>query len=394
MIQITDKQNCCGCESCVHVCPKQCISFEEDTEGFRYPKIDEKLCVDCRACEKVCPFISPFESRHPRRICGAINLNDEIRLQSSSGGIFTMLAENVIKEGGVVFGVRFDENWQAIFDHTETIEGLAPFRGSKYVQARVGRAFKEVRYFLKQGRRVLFSGTPCQVAALLHFLHHNYVNLLLIDFICHGVPSPKVWRLYLKEVTRNSVRAISDVQFRNKKQGWKRFNFDLTYSKENCSYNMSSCHQQNHYMRIFLSDVILRPSCYQCKAKEGRSGSDLTIADFWGIAQVNPDMDDDCGTSLIMINSEKGATYFQQCNAKICETRIDDVEKYNPGLKCASMHPKRNEFFAHLEGTESVVSLIDDILRPPLGLRMKRYPKCLLRKAWRSLKDVFCITCR
>lgn len=385
MIDITEQRNCCGCEACVQACPKHCISFDEDAEGFRYPKVDTSFCVECGACEKVCPMLTPYENRKPQQVLAAINSDEKVREESSSGGIFTMLAENIIREGGVVFGVRFDEQWQAVFDYVETTECLAAFRGSKYLQARVGNAFKEAKEYLKDGRKVLFSGTPCQIAALRHFLHRDYENLLCVDFICHGVPSPKVWRLYLNEVTENAVRAISDVQFRNKKQGWKRFNFDLTYNSEGHHYNISSCHRENHYMRIFLDNVILRPSCYDCKAKEGRSGSDLTIADFWGINKLLPEKDDDRGTSLVMVNTKKGEDYFQQCKAVTWEVQYDDVAKYNPGLRNSPMHPKRNQFFEKLDTTESVASLIDDTLRTPLLLRIKRFPKRLLRKLWHKI---------
>lgn len=388
MINIKDKHNCCGCEACVQACPKQCISFEEDTEGFRYPKVDESLCVDCGACERTCPVLTPFESRRPQKQFAAINPDETIRKQSSSGGIFTMLAEKVIDEGGVVFGVRFDKNWQAIFDYTETVKGLAAFRGSKYVQARVGIVFRQVRDFLKQGRKVLFTGTPCQVSALRHFLHHEYENLLLVDFICHGVPSPKVWRLYLDEVTKNAIRAINDVQFRNKNQGWKRYNFDMTYDKDEKRYNISSWHQENHYMRVFLRDVILRPSCYDCKAKGGRSGSDLTIADFWGIAQLNPEMDDDGGTSLVLVNSEKGASNYSTLQLKSWESQYNDILRLNRAVeKSAKEHPKRQYFFANLDANKNVVSLIDTTLRIPLYLRIKKFPKCFLRKVWNFSKS-------
>jgi len=389
MINITDKHNCCGCSACAQQCPKQCITMQEDEEGFLYPHVDENLCIDCGLCEKVCPMLSPSEERKPKRQVAAVNPDNEIRDQSSSGGIFTMLAERIIQRGGVVFGVRFDENWQAVFDYTETIEGLSVFRGSKYVQARVGSAFNDTREFLKEGRKVLFTGTSCQVAALCHFLHRDYDNLLLVDIICHGVPSPKVWGRYLDEVTHNAVRAIRDVQFRNKKRGWKRFNFDLTYDNQGQQYNISSWHQQNHFMRIFLQDVILRPSCYACKAKAGSSGSDLTIADFWGINQINPTMDDDKGTSLVLAYTEKGAKQLESLGLDTWEAQYEDVLRYNPSIEVSKPeHPKRNEFFAKLDTTESVVNLIDETLRLPLIVRVKRLPRLFASKVYHILKKV------
>lgn len=389
MINITDQRNCCGCEACVQACPKHCISFDEDAEGFRYPKVDVSLCVECGACEKVCPMLTPYESCKPRQVLAAINPDEKIREESSSGGIFTMLAENVIREGGVVFGVCFDEHWQAVFGHTETADGLAAFRGSKYLQARVGNAFKEAKDYLKDGRKVLFSGTPCQISALRHFLHRDYDNLLCVDFICHGTPSPKVWRMYLDEVTQNAVRAIRDVQFRNKRQGWKRFNFDMTYDADGQHYNISSWHRENHYMRIFLDDVILRPSCYACKAKGGRSHSDLTIADFWGIGQLNPQMDDDRGTSLVLLHSDKGVASFEACHLNPWQAQYDDILRLNPAVeRSAKAHPKRGDFFAHLDNAESVTRLIDDTLRLPLYIRVKQIPKRYLKAVLSKLKSV------
>lgn len=389
MIQIVNKQECCGCEACVQACPMHCISFDEDSEGFSYPKVDDSVCIECGLCEKVCPNLSPFDQRNPQTQIAAINPNDTVRKESSSGGIFSMLAELVISKGGVVFGVRFDDKWQAVFDHTETIEGLSVFRGSKYIQARVGTAFVEVKELLQQGREVLFSGTSCQVAALRHFLCRDYDNLLLVDIVCHGVPSPKVWGKYLDEVTRNAVTAIKDVKFRNKNQGWKRFNFDLTYDKEGKQYNISSWHQQNHFMRIFLKDVILRPSCHNCRAKGGRSWSDLTIADFWGINQLNPQMDDDGGTSLVLVYSDKGRDVLEALRLKTWVAQYGDVLRYNPSIEISKPeHPKRNMFFSHLDESDSVVNLIEETLRIPISERIKRLPRELLTYSYRVCRKI------
>lgn len=200
MINITNKYNCCGCGACAQCCPKQCITLDVDKEGFSYPVVDTSVCVDCGLCEQVCPFLHPYEKREPLRTLAAYNTQEEVRMQSSSGGIFSLLAEKVIQEGGVVFGARFDENWQVTIDYTESIDGLSAFRGSKYVQARTGDTFKQCESFLKADRKVLYSGTPCQVAGLKHFLRKEYGNLLTVDFVCHGVPSPKVWGLYLTQL--------------------------------------------------------------------------------------------------------------------------------------------------------------------------------------------------
>ena len=196
MIEIKDKSQCCGCNACVQRCPKQCIAMCEDEEGFLYPEGDEAICIDCGLCENVCPVINQADARIPLQVYAAKNTDEKIRMHSSSGGVFSILAEQTIKQGGVVFGARFDENWEVKHDYTETIDGVSVFRGSKYVQSKTGDTFKQAEQFLKQNRKVLFSGTPCQIVALKRYLKKEYENLLLVDFICHGVPSPGVWSCF------------------------------------------------------------------------------------------------------------------------------------------------------------------------------------------------------
>jgi coenzyme F420-reducing hydrogenase beta subunit len=194
-----DKQACCGCGACAQKCPTGCIIMQEDTEGFLYPEIDKKSCVGCKVCEEVCPSVHPKEPRTPLRVYAAKNKDEAVRLESSSGGIFTVLAEKIIDRKGVVFGARFNEDWEVIHSYVETKEKLSVFRGSKYVQSRIGESYKQAEEFLKAGRFVLFSGTPCQIAGLKLFLKKEYENLVTVDLICHGVPSPGVWRKYLDE---------------------------------------------------------------------------------------------------------------------------------------------------------------------------------------------------
>ena len=372
MIQITNKVDCCGCSACAMKCPKRCITMQTDNEGFLYPVVNKEDCIDCGLCEKVCHELHPNEQRIPLNVYAAINKDEEIRLKSSSGGIFYLLAEKTISEDGVVFGARFDEEWQVVIDYAETMEGIKPFMGSKYVQARTATAFKDAEAFLKQGRKVLFSGSPCQIAGLHHYLRKEYDNLTTVDFVCHGVPSPKVWQRYLDEVVTSGKQAINDVKFRNKGNGWKKFNFVLTYSQEEKSYSLCSWHQQNHYMRAFLSNIILRPSCHDCRAKQGRSNSDITIADFWGINAEMPEMDDDKGTGLVLVNTEKGRNALDWNKATYKESSVEVASKHNPGLSSMTkLYPKRGEFFANLDTSDSVIDLIEKSLRPTLIKRVR-----------------------
>lgn len=378
LIENTGNQVCCGCTACETVCPKQCIAMVEDNEGFLYPKVDANLCIDCQACVKACPFHNPAEENKPKSVYAALNKNEEIRKDSSSGGVFTILAEKVINEGGVVFGAKFTDDWQVEIVPTETIEGLAAFRGSKYLQAKMGNSLSLAKKYLREGRKVLFSGTPCQIAGLKHYLRKDYENLLAVDFVCHGVPSPKVWKMYLDEVTQAGKRAISDIKFRDKPQGWKRFNFTLSYNESEKSYTMSSYNGDNHFMRAFLSDMILRPSCYNCQAKCGKSKSDITIADYWGIDQIHSQMDDDKGTSLLLVRTEKGQQALDFTKIAYTESTYNDAFRFNPAIeKSAVPHPKRTEFFKKLDTTKDLIKLIDKELRPALKQRARIfYHRC------------------
>ena len=387
MIHITDKHNCCGCSVCATICPKHCISMQADNEGFLYPVVNEADCIDCGLCEKVCHELHPFEERKPQKVYAAFNKDEEIRLKSSSGGIFYLLAEKTIAEGGVVFGACFDEQWQVVIDYADTMEGVKAFMGSKYVQARMATAYADAKRFLSEGRKVLFSGTPCQIAGMHHFLRKPYDNLLTVDIICHGTPSPKVWSRYLDEVVTAGRKAINDVQFRNKRNGWKAFNFTMEYDKDEQTVSLCSHHQQNHFMRAFLSDMILRPSCYQCQAKCGRSHSDITIADFWGINTEIPDMDDDKGTGLVLVNTDKGLSALDWSNMTTKESTAEVALRHNPSYyRSVATHHKRDEFFLRLEKTESVNLLITDCLRPTFKQRLRMLPstcKHLIKKMLR-----------
>ena len=366
MIDIKEKKNCCGCEACVQRCPKSCITMREDNEGFLYPEIDKDICIDCGLCEKVCPVINQAEERKPLAVYAAKHKDEQIRMASSSGGAFTAIAERVIDEGGVVFGAKFNQDWNVVHSYTETKEGLGTFRGSKYVQSRIGESYKEAEGFLKAGRKVLFSGTPCQIAGLKCFLRKEYDNLLTVDFICHGVPSPGVWREYLKEETarqcgeKNSVlqrpihernALIEGISFRDKRLGWKKYSFALALSTTNGSgakntVLLSEPLNKNIFLRGFLADLYLRPSCHACPSKSFKSRSDITIGDFWGVQNVMPEIDDDKGVSVVMVNSEKAGTLVEKISIEKFFVKYDDVLPYNRAIELSTKYTiKRDSFF-------------------------------------------------
>ena len=307
MIDIVDKKGCTGCWGCANICPKFCITMKKNKEGFDYPIVNEDNCIKCKKCINVCPILHKEEIENNPVAYACFNKNEEVRTESSSGGIFTLIATNVIKDNGVVFGARFNDLFEVEHGYVESVEYIKAFRGSKYVQSKIGYTFTEVKKFLENGRKVLFSGTPCQIGGLKSFLGKDYENLICIDIICHGVPSPLVWKKYKNEIS--SGKKITDVSFRDKTYGWKDYSFRMDFEDGTSYFEKGS---ENKYIRGFIGDIYLRNSCYQCKFKTLHRQSDLTLADFWGIENINADMDDRKGTSFIIVNSKKGNQILQK----------------------------------------------------------------------------------
>lgn len=377
MINIKNKHNCCGCESCIQVCPKNCINLNPDKEGFLYPTVETSLCVKCGLCEKVCPVINIQEINLPKEIWAAQNNDAAERRESSSGGVTSMLARKIIEDGGVVFGVIINEKCEVVHTYAETQEELIAFRGSKYVQSRVGHSFKQVKEFLHVGRKVLFVGTPCQVSGLKLFLRKDYPNLYTIDFICHGVPSPGIFKWYLQEKLNKyagnpipSARSynpqmgiqipngikIKDIRFRDKKEGWKKYSFVLSFTQnyDNGKSKIVTITEnvtKNAFLKGFCTDLYLRPSCHQCPTRGFRSGSDLTLADFWGQEVIFPDFDNDTGVSSVIIKNEKGLRLFHSISDIKKERRtIEEVLTYNPSLLYSKSESyKRRKFWKNID---------------------------------------------
>lgn len=346
MITITYKYNCCGCSACAQRCPKQCITMQMDNEGFLYPQIDTSKCIDCHLCEKVCPVINQDKTRIPLNIYAAKNPDDEIRRLSSSGGIFTLLAKQTIKDGGVVFGACWDNKWNVKHDYVDNMSDLQRFRSSKYLQSEICDNYTKAEHFLKTGRKVMFTGTPCQIAGLKLFLRKEYDNLLAVDVICHSVPSPGVWQQYLNTKLHTLKWEKSDIRhisFRDKKTGWKTYSFVIENKDGNILTELSN---KNAFMRGFLADLYTRPSCHACPAKQLRSNSDITLGDFWGIESLMPEIDDNKGVSAIIVNSDKGKHTLHNINVELHEVPYYELTTRNPALVMSfPTSPKRSDFF-------------------------------------------------
>lgn len=367
MIHITDKKKCCGCSACVQRCPKQCISLTEDEEGFLYPYVNEESCVECGLCEKICPILNPQEETFPLQVIAAKNTNTEERLGSSSGGLFLPLAKSIINEGGIVFGADYDSNWEVHHVGVENISGLYALMMSKYLQSRIENTYKEAEKFLKCGRKVMFVGTPCQIAGLHGFLRHKvYPNLLTIDVVCHGAPSPGVWRQYLAET-------YSEEEFIKSR---------LKAAAGKNTVLSSDIHYDNVYMKGFLSNLYLRPSCHDCKCKDGKHHSDISLGDFWGIDKFNPSFDDDKGVSLVLINTPKGKEFLQKVKMEKWESSYALVSRANGGFSpYAWLNPKRSLFFKLIWQGATVRQAVAICLHIPLYRRVIRKAKMLTKAA-------------
>lgn len=320
MIDIKDKKQCSGCSACANICNQKCIKMIADDEGFLYPKVELDKCINCNLCEDVCPI-------HKKKITldkttlayAAKNKIESIHKDSSSGGIFTLLAEFVLKQGGIVFGAAFDEHFKIKHVAVETIGDLYKLRGSKYTQSIVGHTYVEARKNLKEGRLVLYTGTPCQIAGLKAYLKKDYPNLFTQDLICHGVPSPAIWKKYIEYRETISQEKVHHINFRNKDNGWKEY--EIVFSFEKNRYQVA--YSKDIYMKAFLKNLCLRPSCYDCRFKGLIRDSDITLADFWGIENILPEMDDNKGTSLVLIHSNKGKQLFEKIKADCLFQEVD-----------------------------------------------------------------------
>ena len=336
MINIQSKVECCGCEACVQVCPKKCINLYADSQGFLYPIVCEESCIDCSLCETVCPVLNKVspQQNSSSTLYAVKAIDNHIRVNSSSGGFFSVLSEYILNRNGVVYGAAFDDVFNVFHTRVETKASFPKLRGSKYVQSRIGQTFTQCKHDLDQGKQVLFSGTPCQISALGHFLRREYENLIKVEVVCHGVPSPMIFKKYLEEsiLSSGDNKVITKVNFRTKLEGWKKYYFTVEYNENGMSKVYNECVTDSLYMKGFLNDLYIRPSCFECPAKNFTSAADFTIADFWGQDIAFPEFDDDKGVSAVFLNTKKANSLFSQLEMITQERRYTDFIHYNPSL--------------------------------------------------------------
>ena len=354
MINIYNKVDCCGCNACGDICGKHAISFVTDDEGFWYPHVDKNLCVDCGLCDKVCPIQN--KANHVKRytepmVFAAYAKDEAIRLDSTSGGIHSMLALKMYEKNAYVGGAVYnaDHTVSQIVDNDPN--RLPEIRSSKYLQSNAEGVYKEIRGLLKNGKNVFFCGCPCQIHALYNFLGKEYENLVTSDFICRGVNSPKVFLKYKEMLERQFGAKATEIKFKNKKWGWH--NFSLRVNFENGKEYCKDRWHDLFFIGYLQAGNFTRPSCYECHFKGFPQKADITLADFWGIEKVDPTMDQDKGTSLVMVNSDNGMELFNSIKDKIKwrQFTMADARAGNPAMdgSLSSAKPNREAFFNDLE---------------------------------------------
>lgn len=386
MVDSLEKSLCTGCYSCFNICPEKCISMEEDEEGFVYPNINQAYCIKCNNCEKVCPSLKKIElegKKNESIIYAAWSLNNEIRINSTSGGIFTELADYIIKKGGYVAGAKYDQLHQVEHTIIEKTEDIQLLRQSKYAQSVIGYTYYEIKKLLDNKKTVLFCGTPCQVVGIQSFLKKKYENLVLCDFVCLGINSPKVYRKYLSMLEKEYNSRIKKVWFKNKTYGWNRFSTKIEF--ENGKYYLKDRNTDLYMGGYIKYTLYVRPSCYKCQYKCIPHDSDITLADFWGIAKFDAKLDNDQGTSLTMINSNKGERMYQNISSGIFSTE-SNIEAALPNNKRilypAVIGTSRKYFFDNLDKIP-----FDKLMHK--CFRIERYNRYInkIKKVLKAIKD-------
>lgn len=371
------KNTCNGCGVCALVCPKKCIKMVEDGEGFLYPEIDESKCIKCNKCRRFCANFNNKEEKNEKAYV-AINNSKEQLKESSSGGMFYILAEYTIKNNGVVFGVTYNKNLKAVHEYAETLEECKKFCGSKYVRSDLQDSYIKVKQFLDEGRKVLFTGTACQISGLKKFLGKENENLILCDILCHANPSPKVFELYIKNLEKIKNKKVKYVWFRSKENGWKNQTPIIEYED-------GQKEEENSYFIAFVWEMINRPSCYSCQFASKRRISDFTIGDFWGIEKVFPDIETTGGVSLLNVNSEKGSRIFDEVKEKMNYREVDyDLACSFNHYHNVSVHSNRDKFFKGISdgsiNENNIIEYMKKYTKKPLYRRILGKGKRIIKK--------------
>lgn len=353
MIEIKDKKNCTSCSACYNICPKNAITMKEDEEGFKYPVVDENKCIKCGLCTKVCPIINNnlklIRNEKPS-IYAAWSKDNFTRLDSTSGGIFSELAKVIYEKEGYVCGAIF--NNENLVEHklSNNIKDLDNIRSSKYLQSDINDIFKKIKEKLIDNKLVLMCGSPCQIAGLYNFLGKDYENLYTCDFICRGMNSPKIFKGYINSLENKYKSKVKKIKFKNKIHGWHNFSTRIDF--ENGKTYIGGRYVDSYMVGYLKYNAFMRPACYDCKFKGLPKKSDITLADFWGIENIAPEMDENKGTSMILINSEKGKELFNKISPKIIFKEIKSDKIFNENIcniSSPEMTSSRKKVFENID---------------------------------------------
>ena len=390
MLQIPS--NCTGCHACVNICPANCIIMKESESGFLNPMINQSLCINCGQCEKICHVLHMPEMNTETVAYAMKNCDENVRKRSTSGGIFSLLAEYVLERDGIVWGAAYDSDFFVRHIAVSDRKELSLLQGAKYVQSVIGTSFQEVKRELQKGRIVLFSGTPCQCAGLKSFLGKEYKNLITVDMVCHGVPSPKVWQAYIdyRSQKENSGKRPVKINMRSKASGWSYYGYSTEFDYGNGKISRMQ-NSQDLFMKAFVGNICLRSSCSDCIAKGVERCTDFTLGDYWGIWNQHPEFDDNKGTSVVLVHSQKGREILNQVrkNTEWLEVNIKDAYRENGSLvNSSAMHIGRADFLKRVtaDNFEEIVSqYFPEHIEKRMGLlySVKRKAKNILNKICR-----------
>lgn len=344
--------NCMGCTACVTSCPKQCIKMKNSIEGFLYPSVEQDNCINCGICEKVCPVLSKVETHSKMKAFAMKNKKASERTKSASGGIFPIIAQLVVKKNGVVFGAAYNQEFEVRHIKVEKTKDIDRLQSAKYTQSMIENIFVEVEKALLENRWVVFSGTPCQCTGLKAYLKKEYDKLIIVDLICHGVPSPKVWKAYVKWRCNqeNNGNLPEQINMRSKYSGWSKYGYSTEFNYGNGKISRIP-NREDPFMKAFIGNICLRKSCSRCQEKGVVRCSDFTLGDYWGVWNQHPEFDDNKGTSIVFTHSEKAIEILNEIKPQVecTEVDIEEAIKENPSMIASSKeHPKRSQFLKEI----------------------------------------------
>ncbi|MBQ6192277.1 MAG: Coenzyme F420 hydrogenase/dehydrogenase, beta subunit C-terminal domain [Bacteroidaceae bacterium] len=382
MIDITEHTQCFGCTACQQICHAQAISMTADTEGFLYPSVDKQKCLDCGLCEKVCPALQESNTNKSteQHIYALRHRDPSILKKSASGGAFSVFAQQILEHKGVVFGVAYQNHMIARHISVESVEDLSSLHDSKYVQSYLGDTFSTIGKHLKDGREVMFVGTPCQVAGLKNYLRKPYQNLLTCDLLCHSVASPMIFAKYIDFVERKTGKKVINLSLRDKSKGWGVLSSRMEFADGSC---LKDSYWASTWVSAYNSMLVTRPSCHNCPFCSFERCGDISIGDFWGIKKSHPEFYNAAGVSILMVNTAQGQAYFNQVKERCDFIESNRTKAVQPVLVAPQQVSALRKAFWH----DYTQGGIDKVMRKYWGYTFSRRLKLWAMPLYNILKN-------